>query len=131
MVLAIRERRDVDLLLIDTAGASPSSPEELARLTDLLKEAGPSEVQLVLGAPTGMQQMLDALAAYKAVGADRLLLTKLDETDRLGAACSLAARAGLPISYTTDGRDVPGNLSPGDPEQLCRTMFSRRPNAAG
>jgi flagellar biosynthesis protein FlhF len=121
----------VDLLLIDTAGASPSAPEEMERLADLVREAGPSEVHLVLGAATGLPQMLDALRAYRQVGVDRLLLTKLDETDRLGAACSLAALADLPVSYTTDGRDVPGNLHAGDPEQLCRALFSRRPHVAG
>jgi len=120
MVAAIRARRDVDLLLIDTAGASPSSREE-----------GPSEVHLVLGATTGLAQMFDTLKAYSEVGIDRLLLTKLDETDRLGAVCSLAARADLPISYTTDGREVPGNLNPGNPEQLCRALFSRRSHGAG
>ena len=131
MVATIRSRRDVDLLLIDTAGASPSSQEEMDRLADLVKEAGPSEIHLVLGAATGLPQMLDTAKAYAAVGVDRLLLTKLDETDRLGAVCSLAARAKLPVSYTSDGRDVPGNLHPGDPGSLCRALFSRRPHVAG
>jgi flagellar biosynthesis protein FlhF len=59
------------------------------------------------------------------VGTDRLLITKLDETSRLGAACSLCASTDLPLSYTTDGRDVPGDLHPADPAGICRELFSR------
>ena len=76
-------------------------------------------------------RVLQGACGMEEVGIDRLLLTKLDETDRLGAVCSLAARADLPISYTTDGREVPGNLNPGNPEQLCRALFSRRSHGAG
>ncbi len=126
----IRSRRNVDLIIIDTAGVSPIATDQMKQLGDLLKEAAPSETHLVLGASTGIRQMFDTVQAYKKIGADRLLLTKLDETGRLGAACTLAATAGHPLSYTTNGRDVPGNLQPADPEALCRNLFFGRPNGA-
>ena len=70
--------------------------------------------------------MRDALGAYARVGVDRLFLTKLDETSRLGAACTLAIESGLALSYITDGRDVPGNFHPADPSALCEMLFQRR-----
>jgi flagellar biosynthesis protein FlhF len=124
----IRSRRDVDLILIDSAGASPLDSGQIDGLAAMLKEAGPSEVHLTLDASHGIRQMLDAVDAFARAGADRILLTKLDETDRLGAACCLAAESKLPLSYTTDGRAVPGHLHAADPEGLVRALFERRPH---
>ena len=123
---AVRERRDVDLILIDTAGASPMAPDALKGLAAILREAGASEIHLTLSATTDLRQMADTVAAYAGVGVDRLLLTKLDEAARLGGACTLAVESGLPLSYVTDGRDVPGNLRPAEPDALARALFRRR-----
>ena len=122
----IRSRRDVDLILIDSAGASPLDSGQIDGLAALLKEAGPSEIHLTLDASHGIRQMLDAVDAFSRAGADRILLTKLDETARLGAACCLAAESRLPLSYITDGRAVPGHLHAADPEGLVRALFDRR-----
>ena len=122
----VRSHRDVELILLDTAGISPIATDQVDQLATLLQGAGPSEVHLVLGASNGLQHMRDALEAYARVGVDRLFLTKLDETSRLGAACTLAIESGLALSYITDGRDVPGNFHPADPLALCEMLFQRR-----
>ena len=125
----IRDRRDVDLLLIDTAGAGPLSHSQLAHLSELLKEAAPNEIHLTLSATTDLQQMRDLLAAFAPLGINRLLLTKLDETARLGPVCALAVASKLPLSYTTHGRAVPGDLQQADPQAIARDLFERAPNA--
>ncbi len=122
----VRSHRDVELILLDTAGISPIATDQVDQLATLLQGAGPSEVHLVLSASNGLQHMRDALGAYARVGVDRLFLTKLDETSRLGAACTLAIESGLALSYITDGRDVPGNFHPADPSALCEMLFQRR-----
>ena len=127
----IRSRRDIDLVLIDTAGAGPLAKDQIVRLNDLLKEAAPNEVHLTLGAPTDLQQMRDVVKAYAPIGINRLLLTKIDETARLGAACALGVESKLPLSYTTHGRAVPGDLLPADPQQLAQDLFERIAHANG
>jgi flagellar biosynthesis protein FlhF len=121
----IRERKDVDLMLIDTAGAGPLDTDVHARLGELMKEAAPNEIHLTLGASTGVAQMRDVAKTFGSLGVNRLLLTKLDETARLGAACSLAVESKLPLSYMTNGRAVPGDLQPGDPRLLVQNLFER------
>jgi flagellar biosynthesis protein FlhF len=125
----VRSHRNVDLILLDTAGISPIAAEQVDQLATLLQGAGPSEVHLVLSASNGLQHMRDALEAYARVGVDHLFLTKLDETARLGAACTIAIESELALSYTTDGRDVPGNFHSADPLALCDMLFHRRANA--
>ena len=127
---AIRSRRDIDLILIDTAGISPLATDQIDALGGLLREAAPNEIHLVLSATSALQQMRDTAAAFSRIEADRLILTKFDETARLGAACTLGAESKLPLSYTTDGRAVPGELHPADAKALARMVFSRRRHAA-
>lgn len=124
----IQQRRDVDLVLVDTGGVSPVDAEQMQILNDLLREAGPNEVHLVLGATTGLQQMRDALQGFDPVGVDRLLFTRLDETARFGAACTMAVESGVPMSYITNSRMVPGDLHPARPALLSTALFHRSLN---
>lgn len=124
----IAQRRDMGLVLVDTGGVSPVDATQLQNLNDLLREAGPNEVHLVLGATTGLQQMRDALAGFSTVGVDRLLFTRLDETARFGAACTMAVESGVPMSYITNSRMVPGDLHPARPALLSTALFHRNLN---
>ena len=126
----IRERKDVDLMLIDTAGAGPLDQDVHDRLGELMKEAAPNEVHLTLSASTDVHQMRDLAETYGPLGINRLLVTKLDETARLGAACTLAIESKLPLSYVTNGRAVPGDLMPGDPKMLMDNLFERADDGA-
>ncbi|MBT4137331.1 MAG: hypothetical protein HOE48_05415 [Candidatus Latescibacteria bacterium] len=119
----IRERRDVDLMLIDTGGVGPLDQARLAQLNDLLKEAAPNEVHLTLSATADLQQMRDVVAAFERLNVNRLLLTKIDETARLGTVCSAAIAAKLPLSYFTNGRAVPGDFLQADPSVLVQYLF--------
>ena len=105
-----------------------SMAEQMQILNDLLREAGPNEVHLVLGATTGLQQMRDALQGFDPVGVDRLLFTRLDETARFGAACTMAVESGVPMSYITNSRMVPGDLHPARPALLSTALFHRSLN---
>lgn len=119
MSRVIRGRRDVDLILIDTAGIGPREQDKLKALQETLKEAAPNETHLVLSAATGAPQMADTAEAFQAVGVNRLLFTKLDETTRLGGVLTMASRSSLPLSYLTDGRSVPGDIRPADLMELA------------
>jgi flagellar biosynthesis protein FlhF len=119
----IRERRDVDLILIDTGGVGPLDQARLLQLEALLKEAAPNEVHLTLAATADLQQMHDVVAAFERLGVNRLLLTKIDETARLGMVCAAAVASKLPMSYLTNGRAVPGDFQQADPSMLVACLF--------
>jgi flagellar biosynthesis protein FlhF len=121
----IRQRKDVDLILIDTAGAGPLGKEHLSHLQALFQEAMPNEIHLTLSASTDLNQMRDVVAAFLPLGINRLLLTKIDETVRLGTICSLAIETKMPLSYTTHGRAVPGDLRPANPQEIVHCLFER------
>ena len=113
---------------MDTGGVSPVDAAQLQNLNDLLREAGPNEVHLVLGATTGLQQMRDALTAFSTVGVDRLLFTRLDETAPIRRSVHDGVESGVPMSYITNSRMVPGDLHPARPALLSTALFHRSLN---
>lgn len=127
---AMQGRRDTDLIIVDTAGIAPNDAQAMQGLKDILREAAPNEIHLVLSAPTGLRQMRDAVEGFREVGVDRLLFTRLDETARYGAACSVAIESGISVSYVTNSRIVPGDLYAAKPTTLPKALFARSLNGA-
>ena len=76
--------------LIDCAGVNPFRGEELARLADLMRQA---DVEPVLVLPAGLcaEDSLEMAANFAALGARRMIVTRLDSARRLGGVLAAAA----------------------------------------
>ena len=125
---AMQKHKDKDLVIVDTGGISPEDENQKESLKDALREAAPNEIHLVISAPTGLRQMRDAVDGLKEVGVDRLLFTRMDETTRYGAACSIAIETGISASYVTNSRVVPGDLCAAESLTLPKALFVRSLN---
>jgi flagellar biosynthesis protein FlhF len=67
-----------------------------------------------------------ALAQSEMCGADRLILTKLDETMRPGVAVGIAASSRLPLMYLCMGRRVPEDLKRATPLSFANSVVGLR-----
>jgi flagellar biosynthesis protein FlhF len=112
MRAAVGRLADVDLVLIDTAGRSPRDAVRLNELRGLLAESQADEVHLVLSAVAGPDSIDIAAGAFSTVGVSALVLTKLDEAVSLDWLPVLLNRHRLPLSYTTNGQNVPDDIRP-------------------
>ena len=56
---------------------------------------------------------------------DRLILTKLDEADRLGGILGVLGISGRPVSYVTTGQAVPDDIEPADRDRLARLILDQ------
>ncbi|MBC8354163.1 MAG: flagellar biosynthesis protein FlhF [Planctomycetes bacterium] len=120
---AIARLADLDLILMDTAGRSPKDDLRIQELKAMLNEAHADEVHVVLSSvasPTSMKQATDRFAE---VGATSLLLTKLDETTGLGCILPVLRSSRLPISYVTNGQNVPEDIASADRRKLARAIL--------
>ena len=110
--------------LIDTAGRSPSDAglAELRALRAALGEAG--QVQLVLSATTKESDLQRALAWYRPLAPDALVVTKLDESGDLGNVANLILDGDAPpLAWIGDGQRVPQDLVLPEPRELaCRLL---------
>ncbi|MBX5464946.1 MAG: hypothetical protein IRZ26_05265 [Clostridia bacterium] len=124
---ALERLSGVDLVLIDTTGRSPSDRRSLRRLAQLVEEARADAVLLTLSATTRHEDLLYALEAYRGIGADRLLFTKVDETRAPGELVNAVAASGLAVSYVAAGQRVPDDLAVFSPGALADELLGVEP----
>ena len=120
--------RNVDVLLIDTAGRLHTKANLMAELTKIHKvlakiiPEAPHEVLLVLDATTGQNGMAQAKQFAQAVGVTGLVLTKLDGTAKGGIVFSIVRELKLPVRYIGVGEKL-GDLAPFDPHDFVDALF--------
>ena len=121
---------DRDVVIIDTAGRGQRDALKMNELESFMRAAAADEVHLVLAATGRPANLEKVLGSFRRVGVNRLLLTKLDEAEGVGPVFSLAARSGLPVSYITNGQDIPDDISVAEGRTLARMVVMGTPVGA-
>jgi flagellar biosynthesis protein FlhF len=102
---------EVDLILLDTIGKSPRDAAQLGEMKELLDACGSSgEVHLALAATTKSSDIREILRQFEPFNYRSVIITKLDETIRVGNVVSALAEQGKPVSFITDGQTVPTDI---------------------
>jgi flagellar biosynthesis protein FlhF len=114
---ALDQLVDYPLVLVDTAGYAARDKSLLGQVT-WLRATRNLRSLLVLPANLQPQDMSEAVRRYRMAQPEAVVLTKLDETGRLGSAISVAIKHGLPLAYTTAGQQVPADLEAADASRL-------------
>jgi flagellar biosynthesis protein FlhF len=115
---------DLDLVLMDTAGRSPRDEVKLHELKMFLAEAQADEVHLVLATVAGAAALQRTAERFAEVGTTALILTKLDEATSLGNLLPLLRGSRLPLSYLTNGQNVPDDIAAAESRKLARMMLN-------
>ena len=115
---------DLDLVLVDTAGRSPRDEVRIQELKSMLAEAKPEEVHLVLSAVAGARNLVTTAEKFASVGVTSLTLTKLDEATGLGHLLTLLRQHQRPISYLTNGQNVPDDICVARSHELARMLLN-------
>ena len=115
------ERLDArcDLVLVDTAGRSPSDSQRLAELAHQVQAAPNLSVLLVLAATTRLRELREAQARFAGCHPSGLILTKLDEAVTAGDALELMAELPFPVRLLAAGQEVPSDLLDATPERVA------------
>jgi flagellar biosynthesis protein FlhF len=101
----------VDVVLVDTIGKSPRDSAKLGEMKELLEACGfQAEVYLVISAGVKSSDIQDILRQFEPFNYRSVILTKLDETARVGNVISALSEKGKPLSYITDGQKVPSDI---------------------
>lgn len=131
LCLALEKLKDRRLVLIDTAGMSPRDQNLHKQFAMLSGLPVPNRTALVLSATSQAADLDDQYRRFAAAGPGAVILTKLDEATRVGAALSAVVRQGIPLGYVADGQRVPEDLAVARADQLVlRAMAASRTNAA-
>lgn len=107
----LKKHKNMDMILVDTAGRSPSNDEQLNELKQFITRSQPDEIHLVLSATTKYHDMIRIIERFgSAVPINRMIFTKLDETRFYGAFLNLMNNFQIPLSYYSTGQNVPDDL---------------------
>ena len=120
----VERMRHLDLILLDTAGRSPKDEVRLQELKAFLTEAAADEVHLVLSSMTGSRTLEQTAEQFAMVGTTSLILTKLDEVSGPGNVLPVLRSSGLPLSYLTDGQNVPADIQIAAAHRLARMILA-------
>ncbi len=120
---AVARMSHLDLVLMDTAGRSPRDEVKIQELKSMLGEAEPDEVHLVLSSTAGAKSLLATAERFVDVGTTAVVLTKLDEASSLGHLVSLVRECRLPVSYLTDGQNVPDDIEVAERRRLANMLL--------
>lgn len=110
--IAAARSRDIDVLIIDTAGRLHTKVNLMNELEKMRRVAGrevpgaPHEVLLVMDAVTGQNGLEQARQFSRAVPVTGLVLTKLDGTAKGGIVIAIAKELGIPIRYVGVGEKL-------------------------
>lgn len=112
-----------DLILIDTIGKSPRDYMRLAEMREMLDACGNDvEVFLTMSATTKVSDIRELLRSFEPFGYHALILTKLDETLRIGNVLSVLAEQRKPLAFLTDGQSVPQDIEEASVPRLLMNL---------
>ncbi|MEZ6057657.1 MAG: hypothetical protein R3C01_13230 [Planctomycetaceae bacterium] len=122
MQQAIGNFAGLDLILIDTTGRSPSDELKIQETRALLDAAHVDEVHLVMSLTVSPRTAAIAAERYRLLGTTALLLTKFDEVSGPGSVLSVARQIQLPISYLTNGQEVPDDIEVAETSRIVQWL---------
>ena len=124
------QARDVDVLIIDTAGRLHNKYNLMQELSKVASVAAkqvhraPHETLLVLDATTGQNALAQAKNFTKMVGVSGVILAKLDSTAKGGMAFAVAQELGLPILFVATGETI-DDLAEFDARAFVEALFAK------
>lgn len=125
---AIERLKGLELILMDTAGRSPQDDIKIQELKAFLTEADADETHLVLSSTSSSKILNRTVERFLPVGVTSLVLTKLDEAVGLGSLVPLLEKNPLPLSYLTNGQNVPDDIRLADAEELANAVVNMNNN---
>jgi fused signal recognition particle receptor len=110
--IASAKRRDVDIIIADTAGrlhTKVNLMEELKKMFRIAKRELPEdmiETLLVLDSTTGQNAVSQVKTFHKEVGLSGLVITKLDGTAKGGVIVGITDEFKIPVRYIGIGEQI-------------------------
>ena len=109
---------DKKLILIDTAGMSQRDMKLIEQINTLKDNNLAIKSYLVMSAATEYKAMNEIIDAFHIFKPQAAILTKLDEAATIGSALSSLIEHNLPLSFVTNGQQVPEDMRHPDARDL-------------
>ncbi len=122
----IKKMRDMDLILVDTAGFSHKNQQQRQDLKSMLEavdESYDKDIYLVLSATTKYHDLKEIVDTYKSFTDFDIIFTKLDETLAYGNILNIRLYTDAQMSYVTTGQNVPDDIEIIDSQKIVKSLL--------
>lgn len=123
LVEAIRQYQGKDVIFVDTAGRSPYEEVHMEELQEFIAAANPDETVLVLSITTDSRELINIYQRFQFIGVDKIIFTKLDESQNYGRILNTIYHIRKPIAYFTMGQNVPDDIEIPNTLELARMLL--------
>ncbi len=107
---ALAKLSGMDVVLIDTAGQSHLDTQRMTAMKNMLAAVPDIETHLVISASMERMDMREAVTCFTMLSPSSYVFSKVDETRRSGRVIDQMLDHRLPLSFITNGQEVPEDL---------------------
>lgn len=121
--MTLRSLKRKNLILIDTAGLNVKDPNLKTQINLLASSNVKIKRFLVMPATSQAKVLLANYEAYKNLGLNGCILTKVDEAANIGEALGVVVEKRLPLTYFTNGQKIPDDVVLASKEYLLQRLI--------
>jgi flagellar biosynthesis protein FlhF len=124
-VLSVLKRMEgKDIVLIDTAGQSQYDGARIEELKRMVEGNSTIQTHLLLSAGTTETEMNRTAVNFGPLNYRSYIFTKIDETERCGSLLNQTMKLNLPISYITNGQNVPEDIEQAEKRRIMNRILN-------
>ena len=113
----------MDLVLIDTVGRSHWDRIRIQELKGFLQALPQAEAALVVSSGAKGGDIKDVCQNFSIMEPKQLIFTKIDETTSFGSLLNLCVECNKPLSYLTNGQEVPDDIEVARPDRVAELIL--------
>lgn len=116
----VLSREKSEIIMVDTSGRSHKNDlkiSEIKSYADLVEYD--IEKILCVSANIRKSDLNDIFKAFGKINFTSVIVTKVDETSHIGSVIDIADKYNKPISYLTNGQEVPNDIAIAEPEKIA------------
>jgi len=111
---------DKELIIIDTAGLGQYDKHNAEQAAILDQARFNVKKTLLLSANTQVKALIDIVRSFTCYSPDNCIVTKIDESAMLGHIIDVLIENNLPVSFLTNGQQVPEDIQKIDAHDFIR-----------
>jgi flagellar biosynthesis protein FlhF len=109
-----------DIIMVDTSGRSHNNELKISEIKSFADNVEYDfEKILCVSANTKKGDLKEIFKAFDVMKFDSVIITKVDETSFIGNVIDIADKYNKPISYFTDGQEVPNDIHIANSEEIA------------
>jgi flagellar biosynthesis protein FlhF len=126
LLFVLKKLGDKDVILIDTAGQSQYDSSRIAELQKMMMDNLEIESHLLLSVSTSEKEMHQTVVNFEPLNCKRYIFTKIDEAQSHGVIINQLMKLNLPISYVTNGQNVPEDIEQASKEKIAKLVLDNK-----